>query len=91
MSRSDTPATACKIAPENFQAIVSEGIYDIDRSDAFRHLMDWLQENLSGYYLRDENSPFDCHLIEAEIFQELYLLTPPNTLGVLFQKVTKKR
>lgn len=83
-------AAACPVIPANFQAIVSEGVYQVDRADAIEYIMNWVRENIEGYYLRDYESPFDCHLIEAETFKEIYVILPPDTNNSIFQKVEKK-
>lgn len=93
-------SVACPVIPHNFQAIVSEGVYatvpesgkveKIPREDSIEFIMRWVQENVEGYYLRDEDSPFDCHLIEVDLFKELYLIKPPEGLGAIFQRVIPK-
>lgn len=81
--------TACPVIPNNFQAIISEGLYGIKREDAFEKICEFLKEHKEGYFLRDEESPFDCHLIESSIFKDLYLLRGPEK-NVIFIPATRK-
>lgn len=94
------PSVACPVLPIYFQVIVSEGVYDtipdtgevrkIPREESIEYIMNWVRENVEGYYLRAEDSPFDCHLIEADLFKELYAIKPPESLGAIFQRVIPK-
>lgn len=80
---------ACKVVPANYAMIVSEGVYNIDRSEARTAIEGFISEGASAYYLRDEKSAFDCHLIYASIFHRIYRINETEK-EVGFFKVTAK-
>lgn len=60
-------AYAVSITETNMGAIRSEKPgFDLDRTRA------WLEENDAGFFIRHEDSPWDCEFLETEIFEEIY-------------------
>ena len=74
-------AYACRIIEENFDAIASENP-KFDRKE----LLDWLETYESGYFLREEGSPFDCKYITDETFLVMYRFEAADE-AAMFRKV----
>lgn len=77
-------AVAVKVTRENLSAIASEAGRKFDRT----HAENWLVEHETGYFLRDEGSPFDCSLMAESVFFEIYAFYTENDSS-LFRRVVK--
>ena len=74
-------------------AVTEANIRTAIRSEAGRSFdldiaLSWLEEHQGGWFLRDENSPLDCEMFDAEIFGELYKFVDYDQ-NLIFQKVTR--
>lgn len=77
------PAYACRISEENLQVIASENPkFDMEE------IVDWLNAHESGYFLRDEGSPFDCQYLADVVFNEIYAFERGGE-SELFRRVTR--
>ena len=76
-------AYACQITKENFGAIASE-----NPKFNMQELLDWLEVHESGFFLRDEDSVFDCQYFIDETFFELYRIEPGEP-DSMFRIVTR--
>jgi hypothetical protein len=75
------------VTKENVNAIVSEGARRLDR----KAVLDWIEESGErGYFLRDPNSPLDCHMFQPEVFYDMYIFNSSNDATALFRNVMKK-
>ena len=60
-------AYACRLSERNFGAIASEKPgFDMEDTIA------WLNEHGEGYFVRDEDSPWDCNYLSDVVFHEIY-------------------
>lgn len=75
------PAYVCLITPENKCVIRSE---KPDFDEVKFH--EWLAKHGSGYFLRDERSPFDCQYFDEIAFDQMYIFEHGN-VGALFRRV----
>lgn len=75
---------ACRISRENMGAIASENP-KFDREEA----LNWLDEHGSGYFLRDESSPFDCAYMEDTVFHQIYAFEGQRDKNEIFRRVLK--
>lgn len=77
---------ACQITQANLNVIASEKP-DFNRDDAIR----WITDHEStGYFIRDEGSPFDCQFMAEVVFHEIYMFDSLDT-NQLFRKIRSKR
>jgi hypothetical protein len=79
-----SPAYACVVSVENASVIASEAGKNFDRSS----LVPWLEKHKSGYFIRDESDPLDCHLLETTEFMKIYIFESGDT-GALFRRIIK--
>lgn len=76
-------AYAIAITEENIKGVIrSEAGLDFDVEGAFN----WLKEHGSGWFLRDDESPFDCQFFDSEVFEEIYKFNSIDDHS-LFRKV----
>lgn len=76
-------AYACRITESNMGAIASENPH-FDLEEA----MEWLKIHGSGYFLRDEESIFDCKYFEDFVFFQMYTFESSDNSD-LFRRVLK--
>ncbi len=76
-------AYACQITEENMSAISSEKPgFNLEETRA------WLQEHEKGYFIRDEDSRFDCNYIPEHEFLLLYSFETSDR-NELFRRVLR--
>jgi hypothetical protein len=76
-------AYACRISEENFDAIASEKP-DFDREQTLQ----WLEQNGTGYFLRDESTNLDCGYFVDDNFFQMYTFDSTDKQD-LFRRVLK--
>lgn len=77
------PAYACRISAENAQVIASENPhFDLEK------FQEWLNTHESGYFLRDEDSVFDCKYLADDVFALMYAFDRGGE-SELFRRVTR--
>lgn len=74
-------------------AITEDNLRGVIRSEAGPNFnlelaLDWLKEYEEGWFLRDEESPFDCQFFTSEIFEEIYQFASPDN-NSLFRRVVQ--
>jgi hypothetical protein len=77
-------AYAIAVNENNLNAIASEAGTNFD----LEYARAWLIEHGSGYFLRDEGSPFDCQFFEEIVLLEMYVFECEHD-GALFRRVVK--
>lgn len=60
-------AYACRISANNIGAIASE-----KPNFSLKELNEWCEEHGNGYFIRDENAPWDCTYMSDVTFEEIY-------------------
>jgi hypothetical protein len=77
-------AYACRISSENFGAIKSE-----NPNFTLEGLEAWLEQHGSGFFLRDENSVFDCEYMTDEVFHQIYTFQAFD-MNAVFHRLDRK-
>lgn len=75
-------------------AITEDNLHGVIRSEAgpdfnLEFALNWLMDHGEGWFLRDEESTFDCQFFEPEIFEEMYRFVSPLDETSLFRQVIK--
>lgn len=78
-------AVAVRITRENLGLIASEAGLKFTREE----IDTWFEKHDSGYFLRDDTSTFDCHLMVDSVFFTMYEFKYPHDDTALLRPIVK--